>query len=486
MEPIDIRFGGGTLDSTLHPIVAVLLVIAAILIWFLPRRYALASLVIGVFVIPIGQVLVVSGVHFPMMRLLIVVGLARCIIAGRKEPGGLFAGGVNAIDLIFALFAVAHMVAFSLQWLSLQAFVKSVGTLLDTLGGYCVLRFLIRDKEDIKSAVKVLAILAAVLGACMVIEQIYRDNIFASLGGGRGILVERGGRVRSQATFETYLTAGSFGATMIPLLAWLWTDSKSRVFTYLGFAGATIMALTTVSSTPVLVYMAGVFALVLWRYRGLLRIFRWAVVMCLLGLQIVMKAPVWALIARVDLTGSSSGYHRYMLVDNFLRHFLDWWLVGYKDYNSWGWDMWDLSNQYVAFGLTGGLITLAFFIVCLSLCYSRLGRARIAAEREGSDAWFYWCLGATLFAHMTNFFGVSYFDQIQFDLYILFAFISVSVVQGARQPVPQPAPSWESWATNGASVLDLQPGEIEREEEVEEDGALQWVNPLFLGKSPKS
>jgi hypothetical protein len=52
-----------------------------------------------------------------------------------------------------------------------------------------------------------------------------------------------------------------------------------------------------------------------------------------------MKAPVWFLIARIDLAGGSSGYHRAMLIDTFLRHFGDWWLLGTKDAFSWGWDM---------------------------------------------------------------------------------------------------------------------------------------------------
>ena len=40
-------------------------------------------------------------------------------------------------------------------------------------------------------------------------------------------------------------------------------------------------------------------------------------------LHLVMNGPVWSLIARVDLTGSSSSYHRYYLLDNCIRHFSD-------------------------------------------------------------------------------------------------------------------------------------------------------------------
>ena len=68
----------------------------------------------------------------------------------------------------------------------------------------------------------------------------------------------------------------------------------------------------------------------------------------LVGLHLVMHGPVWSIIEHIDLTGSSSSYHRYMLIDNLIRHFRDWWLLGTTDNPNWGFDMWDTSNQYVS------------------------------------------------------------------------------------------------------------------------------------------
>ena len=62
-----------------------------------------------------------------------------------------------------------------------------------------------------------------------------------------------------------------------------------------------------------------------------------------------MKAPVWFLISHVDLVGGSSGYHHASVIDQFIRNFFDWWLVGTYDNGSWGWDMWD-SVQPVCAG----------------------------------------------------------------------------------------------------------------------------------------
>ena len=102
------------------------------------------------------------------------------------------------------------------------------------------------------------------------------------------------------------LFTGAFGATLVPLLVCLWSDGESRFVACLGMAGATAMTLTSNSSTPVLAYVAGIIGLCFWPFRRQMRIFRWGLALTLIGLDLVMKAPVWALIGRVDLTGSSS------------------------------------------------------------------------------------------------------------------------------------------------------------------------------------
>ena len=168
-----------------------------------------------------------------------------------------------------------------------------------------------------------------------------------------------------------------------------------------------------------------------------MRVFRWALVLTLLGLHLVMKGPVWSLIARIDLTGSSSGYHRYYLVDNFIRHFSDWWLLGYKDFGSWGWDMWDLSDQYVAVGLTGGLITFVIFLAILSRSFGSLGNARKRAAGNRKQEWFCWCLGCALLAHVVGWFGCSYMAKMQMALFPLLAMISVAIFEAKGPPMAQ-------------------------------------------------
>jgi hypothetical protein len=166
-----------------------------------------------------------------------------------------------------------------------------------------------------------------------------------------------------------------------------------------------------------------------------MRILRWGMVIPLVGLHLVMNAPVWALIGHLDLTGSSSSYHRFMLVDNTIRHFTDWWLLGSKYYDTWAFDMWDLSNQYVVYALRGGLATLVMFLLIISRSFSRLGTARRIIEGSRNQEWMFWCFGSALVIHLFIYFGVNYFDQMQFAWYALLAMISAVIAEVASPSI---------------------------------------------------
>jgi hypothetical protein len=422
MEPENIRFGGGAASTVLHPLVALAMVLAIVLMMSLPRKHVMTPFLLAIFAIPLGQVIVVAGVHFTVVRILIIVGLAR-LMTSRRSSGGAFSGGLNPVDRAFLLWATFFLVVFSLQWMETQALVKSLGNFLDAVGAYVLMRFLIRDKDDIRRTIKVLAFVTVFSSAFMLNEQVTHRNIFGLLGGADIGVQERGGAFRSQGAFDSYLTAGVFGAALLPLLVFLWKEEKSKLVAGLGILGATAMTVTSNSSTSIVAYAAGIVALCFWPIRKQMRLFRWGLVGTLMGLHLVMKAPVWALINRLDLTGSSSSFHRFMLMDNCIRHFTDWCLLGYKAYETWGFDMWDLSNQYVAYALRGGLVTLVMFILIISRSFGRIGKARRLVEGNRSQEWFFWCLGAAMTVHVVGYFGIGYFDQMQFAWYALLAII---------------------------------------------------------------
>jgi hypothetical protein len=162
----------------------------------------------------------------------------------------------------------------------------------------------------------------------------------------------------------------------------------------------------------------------MWPMRKKMRIIRLGVVAALIALHLVMKAPVWFLIARVDLVAGNSGYHRAMLVDSFIRHFSDWWLIGTNQAASWGYEMEDMSNQFVAEGETGGLIGFICFVLLIARSFGRLGDSRKIVDGDRREEWFVWLLGVALFSHCVAYFGISYFDQTRISWLALLAIIS--------------------------------------------------------------
>jgi hypothetical protein len=147
-----------------------------------------------------------------------------------------------------------------------------------------------------------------------------------------------------------------------------------------------------------------------------------------------MHAPVWWALEHIDLAGGSAGEHRAELIDNFVNHFGDWWLIGTSDNASWGYEMWDQSNQYVAEGEAGGLATFISFLALLCIAFKSIGKSRQFSARDRKEEWFFWLLGAALFTHTFAFFGISYFDQTRYSFYALLAIISVTSTTQTRQP----------------------------------------------------
>jgi hypothetical protein len=249
-----------------------------------------------------------------------------------------------------------------------------------------------------------------------------------------------------------------FGGALIPWFLWLWTTGKSRILACAGIAGATAMAITSNSSTSLLALGGSVVGLAFWPLRKQMRLVRWGLALSLVTLHLVMKAPVWALIAHIDLTGSSSGDHRYKLMDNCIRHFSDWWLIGYQYYNNWGWDMWDLCNQFVVIALTGGLLTLIFYIAIFKRSFAAIGNARKDVNGDRAREWLLWCLGVDLFANVVSHFGINYMAQLMMSVFPLLACISVAAYeakQSTTERLDVPKDQLEPALAAGATYLPL-------------------------------
>src|SRR5208337_4221486 len=112
MEPDHLRFGGGAADTVLHPLVAVWMLIAIVLILVFPRNKAITPFVLALFTIPVGQVVVLGSVHFTVLRILMLTVLVR-MAAFRGSPSeGRFAGGFNTLDRVVVLWSLSTVIIF--------------------------------------------------------------------------------------------------------------------------------------------------------------------------------------------------------------------------------------------------------------------------------------------------------------------------------------------------------------------------------------
>jgi len=426
-------------ESLLHPAAAVILLLALIGMFVLARKRASLPVLAVSLLLPLGQQINIGGLHFFVLRLVVLAGLVRILISPKRLNGKRLAGGMNRVDYAFITCILAQAIAPVLLFRDGQAFLYEVGYVWDWLGGYILFRWLIQDEEDAYRTLQYMAVLMAPVAIGMVIEQLKMFNVFSILGGLSAVPEVRDGKIRSQGVFDHSLMAGCFAAPLIPLFLMLWKNGKSKVLSGLGMILASVIMFCSNSSTPLLAYVAGIGAIFMWPLRKKMRTIRLGLASMLIGLHLVMKAPVWFLIARIDLTGGSSSYHRAELVDQFINHFSDWWLIGTNNNGDWGLDMWDVQNQYVNVGETGGLLALIFFILVISRCFGSIGDARKLIDGDLRKEWALWLLGCTLFATVVGFFGVNYFDQVRMSWFVLLAMISALTTTASNSQVKMAA-----------------------------------------------
>jgi len=193
---------------------------------------------------------------------------------------------------------------------------------------------------------------------------------------------------------------------------------------FVGLVSATLVTMNSASSGPMLAYMAGVLGFFFWPLRNEMPFVKWLGIMALLLIQLFMKAPIWALFMHVQVLGASGGYHRFFLIDEFIKHFSEWWLFGTKYTSHWGYYLFDVTNHYIRVAVDGGLITLVFFIATIISCFKGVGTVIRTPQAAPELMTLAWGVGTSLFTHVLSFISVSYFDQIIVIWYLTLAIIA--------------------------------------------------------------
>lgn len=432
--PDNYYFGGGGDFFATPPLGIAVLILSIIFSLILPRKYAIVPFLLAGLLIPLKVGIVVMNLNINSYRILLLAVWIRLL-----SRGECYGSPINLLDKIVIFSTLVNSIAFVLIWGQFGAAVNRAGFLFTSLGTYFLLRSLIRNMEDVIRVIKVFAAVVIVIAVPMLYEHLTGNNPFSLLGA-QELSEIRGGRVRANGPFAHSIIAGTFGVVLVPLfVGFCWETARNRLVGALCITASMIMMIASSSSTPVMSLAAGILALAMWQFRKNMRIVRWGIVAMIAGLQIVMAGPIWFLINHVSGLLGGSGWHRSMLIDNFVTYFHEWWLIGTNNNPNWGWSMWDVDNAYVAAGLTGGLIGLILFIAIFVRGYRMIGIARRAAEESGKNERLIWSVGAAFFANSVAYLGIVYYDQSNIAWYALLAIISVIGSYAAAEQRSEPA-----------------------------------------------
>src|SRR6185295_9965656 len=101
-------------------------------------------------------------------------------------------------------------------------------------------------------------------------------------------------------------------AVLLPLFVGCWWQGGNlKKWAVAGGIATTVITLTAGSAGPLSAYVVAVLAMLAWPLRSHMRRIRWGTLFALIALHLVMKAPVWALIARLQVVPGASAWHRF-------------------------------------------------------------------------------------------------------------------------------------------------------------------------------
>lgn len=414
----------------------------SLLIIGLPRRLAFVPLLISVCYITLGQRVVVFGLNFTAIRLIILAGWIRVLFRG--EYRGFRA---TLLDKLVVFWVAVSFTAYVLNRMNTEALVNQFGLAYNVIGAYGLFRCVVRDLSEIRLAIKVLIVVAQPLMWAMLVELITRFNIFGIFGGVDFQSMVREGRVRCQGPFRHPILAGTFGTAMVPMALSIWSDRfHGRLLSVLGVSGGTAIMLLSGSSGPLLSYFAGIGAMILWRYHRHTRLFVWGGLGSIFLLHLVMNAPVWHLMAKISKVVGGTGWHRAFLIDQAIRYFGEWWLLGTTRTSHWSAggaltilpnypDMVDITSYYVSAGINGGVLSLCLLFLIIGTGFRAVGHSvNVSRLMSAADGILVWSLGATLLVHTFSFLSVSYFDQLGVIWYMLLSFIATVAAPAVMKP----------------------------------------------------
>jgi hypothetical protein len=441
---------------------------------FAPRRWALLAILVGVFFLTQGHAVNLAGLAIFPIRFLAVAAFARVLL--RREFTW---SQLNKIDW-------AVLIAYNysaLVWIlrSQETAAEQFAFAIDPTVCYLALRGLVAKVEDLRWLLRAFAPLLVPFTALVVLERVTGQTSFDLVGANWQLYV-REGITRSSGAFRHASLLGSVAAAFLALYVGLWGRHDDRKYAALG--GTLCAALIVLSNsggplTSALVAMAG---WLLWPLRDRMHVVRRVLLAVLVLLIVFMKAPIWYLPFKVSAIVGGGGYHRGLLMESAWNDLGRWWLVGMDLRETLPWIPYehgltggvDITNEFIVFGLKGGLASVLLLILVLRLAFNGVGRKLQAIRHDRSElatVALLWGLGVALIVHTISWLGIAYFDQSWVVWLLHLATVSASLersrIEGTAEPrielssrrrpvlapVRSPAPVAFTWTRQRGTIV---------------------------------
>ncbi len=405
------------------PAFLALLFCLSVAIIVVKKENVVVPLIISMCFLPADISVKVGTLDFYAVRVIALIGILRIYACG--EHGRI---RLNTIDHYFIAYNLLGTVIYLLASQNkVGALIFKSGVFVDSIIIYLFIRYSIYSRESIYLIMKTFAVCVLILLPFTVFEFYSAKNLFSILG--RSAISVRDGEIRAAGTFSHAILYGSFAAALVPFL---WADykfEKSKLKLLSVFCCVFIVYASS-SSGPIVALAGMVCFLIFFRWKQYSSLLAKGIFFTALFIHLVRESPIWHFMyVRISIKGSSTGYHRYLLVDAAVKEFWNWWLLGYGDAGpQWHTKYWphtyarftDVTNHYLLEGVRGGFFTMLLFML---LCYKAI-KILVTHSKYQEDLpgqWLWWGIAVMMMGHCISFLSVAYFGQITMLLYLTIA-----------------------------------------------------------------
>jgi hypothetical protein len=387
-----------------------------ILTMTVPRKWLLLPFVMAACIIPPDQRIIIFDLDFTTIRFCIFFAILRLYLFNEVRRITW-----NNFDRLFLTWIVVGSIVYAIQWSTMKAAIYKSGVIYDALGLYWIFRMSIISWNDVHRVVKMFAIFAVISAPLIIYERVTQQNAFEIFG--KVSAVFHRGRFRCKGPFPHFIMMGLFWASVIPIFVSYFAARRSKLLYAVASICALVCVFLSASSTPLMAVFAIIFFGAFWKYRRYGVLITLGLSSMIFALHVVMNKPVWHLICRIRIISGSTGWHRYLLFDRFVKNIGEWFFMGCHGVEHWGIYKGDITNQYVLEGVRGGALTLIIFIIMIVQAVRITGICSIVA-RSRETRILYWGFCVSILGHCVSFWGVSYFGQIMLLLYFTLAIVS--------------------------------------------------------------